>query len=87
MFRCDVCASISPPNTPCNRLVLETRPADHPARANAHWHPPLRGGKGKWVDDPGGHGPQIVRELRACSPCAAKSAAIDRPTEPAANAA
>lgn len=84
MFRCDVCASVAPPNTRCNRLLVETRPADHPARDKAHWHPPRRGGagKGKWVADPGGHGPQIAREIRACEPCAAKAAAIDRRAEP-----
>jgi hypothetical protein len=58
--------------------VIETRPADYPARPRAHWHPPRAGGKGKWVDDPGGSGTEIVRELRACEPCAAKASAIDR---------
>jgi hypothetical protein len=81
MFRCDVCASVAPAHTRCNRLVVEIRPADYPARHEAHWHPPSRGGSGKWVDDPGGHGTEIVRELRACEPCAAKATAIDRDTE------
>jgi len=78
MFRCDVCASVAPSATRCNRLIVETRPADYPVRDKVHWHPPRAGGKGKWVDDPGGHGTEIVRELRACAPCAAKAAAIDR---------
>jgi len=81
MFRCDVCASLAPPRTSCNRLVAETRPADYPARAKAHWHPPRAGGSGgsgKWTDDPGGHGTEIARELRACAPCAAKASAIER---------
>jgi len=81
MFQCDVCASVARPRTRCNRLVIETRAADYPARAKAHWHPPQRGGSGKWVDDPGGHGAEIVREIRACESCAAKAAAIDRQGE------
>jgi hypothetical protein len=35
----------------------------------------------QWVDDLGGHGARIVREIRACKPCAAKAAAIDRDVE------
>jgi hypothetical protein len=78
MFRCDLCDSIAASRTRCNRLVIETRLADYPARPHAHWHPPRRGGSGKWVDDPGGHGTEIARELRACEPCAAKAGAIER---------
>ena len=48
-----------------------------------HWHPPRAGGKGKWVDDPGGHGTEIVRELRACESCMAKAVALERRSEPA----
>ena len=78
MFRCDVCASVAPPRTRCNRIVVETRVVEYPKRDEVHWHPPRARGKGKWVDDPGGHGTQIVRELRACELCFAKRAAIER---------
>jgi hypothetical protein len=70
MFRCDVCGSVAPPRTPCNRIVVETRPKEYEARPRAHWQPPRAGGKGKWVDDPGGRGTEIVRERRACDECA-----------------
>jgi hypothetical protein len=73
MFRCDVCDSVSPPNTPPQRITIETRDFEHPYRAKAHWHPPKGGQKGKYVDDPGGTGNQIVRELEVCAECAAKS--------------
>lgn len=63
-------------------MVVQTRPAEYPVRPGAHWHPPRAGGKGKWVDDPGGHGTEIVRELRACGDCAARVTAIDRDGEP-----
>jgi hypothetical protein len=48
------------------------------------WGLPSRGSESaqKWVDDPGGSGPQIVRELRACEQCFAKRAAIERQREP-----
>jgi hypothetical protein len=78
MFLCEVCGSVAPPRTRCNRIVVETRAVKHPKRAEVHWHPPRAGGKGKWVDDPGGEGTQTVRELRACEQCAAKVAALKR---------
>jgi hypothetical protein len=65
--------------------VVETGEVDYPRREGAHWHPPKAGGKGKWVDDPGGHGTAIVRELPACAACAAKIAALEH--EPVLKAA
>src|SRR5678815_4965045 len=81
MFVCEVCGSVAPPRTRSHRIIVETRVTAHPPRSDAHWHPPRAGGKGKWADDPGGRGTQIVRELRACGPCAAKALAIDRGAE------
>ncbi|HEY5921627.1 MAG TPA: hypothetical protein VIV11_08145 [Kofleriaceae bacterium] len=82
MFRCDVCGLVTPPRTPCNRIVVETRPIEYPKRDDAHWHPPRAGGKGKWVDDPGGTGTAIVREVRACPACAAQLHARERDEDP-----
>jgi hypothetical protein len=81
MFVCEVCGSVAPPRTRSHRIVVETRATVHPPRSDAHWHPPRAGGKGKWVDDPGGRGTQIVRELRACESCATKAPAIERYSE------
>jgi hypothetical protein len=53
-------------------LIAETREVVHPRRPKIYWHPPKDGRKGEWVDDPGGPGTAIVRELRACPACAAK---------------
>ena len=69
MYRCAVCGSVVPPSTPSNRVTVETRPVEYPPRPKVHWHPPKDGGKGKWVDDPGGRGSQIARELRMCPRC------------------
>jgi len=71
MFVCDVCRVVVPACTPCH-LIAETRPVVHPRRPKIYWHPPKDGRKGEWVDDPGGPGSMIVRELRACPACAAK---------------
>jgi len=75
MYRCDVCDCVVPANTACNKIVVETRVFQHPERADVYWHPPKAGGKGEWVDDPGGPGSQIVREVRACPACAANARA------------
>jgi len=82
MFRCEVCDSVAHPRTRCHRIIVETRAVAYPPRADAHWHPLRAGGKGKWVDDPGGRGTEIVRELRACELCAAKATAIERRDKP-----
>ena len=85
MFRCDVCGSVAPPNTRCNRLVVETRPVDYSAceRAYCKPRPRRRNGKDKWIADPGGSGTEIVREIRACEQCAAKAMALERRGKPA----
>lgn len=69
MYRCDVCDSLAAPGTPLHRLTTLTRPVEYPLRPKVHWHPPKAGGAGKWVDDPGGRGTEIVRELRVCPRC------------------
>lgn len=75
MFRCDVCGSVAPSNTRCNRLVVETRPVDYPARDRVYRKPRKRrtSRKDKWLPDPGGHGAEIVREVRACDDCVAEA--------------
>ncbi len=75
MYRCDVCDRVVPANTPCNRITIETREVEYPRRDDAHWVPPDNGGKGKWIDDPGGRGTEIVRKVRACPSCAAEKPA------------
>jgi hypothetical protein len=81
MYRCDVCAFVVPANTPCNKIVVEIRPIEHPPRPKVHFQSGGDGGKGKWVDDPGGHGTAIVREVNACAACAAKASTTDHDAE------
>ena len=87
MYRCDVCGSVAPPRTPCNRITVETRPVEYPLRPKVHWQPPNDDHKGKWVDDPGGTGTAIVRELRACADCAARLREPEEHPPPALKAA
>jgi hypothetical protein len=71
MFRCQLCATVTPPNTSAERVVVATRPRVYPARREANreivWKPGLK----KWApqDDPGGTGWEIVREITVCPPC------------------
>ena len=69
MYRCEVCGSVTDPGIPANRIVVETRAIAYPHREKVHWHPPKAGGSGKWVDDKGGTGTAIVREVVACPSC------------------
>ena len=78
MFRCDLCSSVTGPGTPKNKIVVERRDREYPLRPKVHYVPGSDGGKGKWVDDPGGRGHEIVREIDACPGCAAKARAIER---------
>ncbi len=72
MYRCDVCAKVIPPGIRARRIVVETQPHSHPARTIRQRR---RGrSRGKPMTDPGGVGPQIVREATACPACASDSA-------------
>lgn len=84
MYRCEACERISEPGDRCNRLVVETEAIAYPRRAKIYWRPPKDGEKGKWVEDPGGTGTRIVREINACAECVAKQLALERSTRAAA---
>jgi len=70
LFRCEVCSTVVPPLISCHRLVIAERAVVYPSRKEVHYHPPRDGGRGKWVDDPGGVGREIIREIRTCPSCA-----------------
>jgi hypothetical protein len=75
MYRCQVCGCVVPPRTPASRLVLATRPKRYPGRPKAHRVIRLsETNKLKVVllDDPGGSGREIAREVLACPSCAAR---------------
>ena len=73
VFKCQLCQTIVPPRIKATRIVVETRVKQYAYRAKANR---LRftspsGHRATWfVDDPGGTGEEIVREVVACPACA-----------------
>jgi uncharacterized protein YuzE len=84
MYRCDVCRVVSEPGIPAHRIVVEAEPLRHPRRPQIYCRKARSpGAKATWLDDPGGRGWRIVREVNACAECAARHRAIAPvPTRP-----
>lgn len=75
MFQCQICESIVPPHVKATRIVLSTRLVRYPYRDKANRIPFINhAGKRKirLVDDRGGVGREIAREVVACPACAQK---------------
>jgi len=70
MYICQICKTCVPAKTPATRVTVETRYRQYPKRLKAH--PVKRKGKIEMVDDPGGEGYEIAREVLACPTCAAR---------------
>lgn len=73
MFKCQICHRIVPPRTKATRIVLSTRVAVYPYRSQANRVVRVNETghrKEFFVDDPGGTGHQIAREVLACPSCA-----------------
>ena len=75
MFRCQRCHQTTQPGEPQIRQVVQTRTITHPHRPKAFIAPPdpkrrLAKRKRPRLDDKGGLGPQIVREIVVCPACA-----------------
>ena len=68
MFRCQQCHAVVGPAVQEVRLVIESRCVTYPARR--HVNRVVVNRRERWVDDPGGVGIEIVRELRVCRACA-----------------
>ena len=67
MYRCEQCKEVVGPRIPEVRTVEETRVKLYPLRKEAFRV--MKKGKLVWVDDAGGEGREIVRELRLCARC------------------
>lgn len=60
------------PRTPCKKVVVQTVMFHHSHRPKVHrrWGIDKQGKpKIEWIDDKGGIGPQIAREVAACPDC------------------
>ena len=74
MYRCQLCRTVVPPRTPAQRAVVQTRVKKYPFRlkVNRVVRKPENGKpKVTFVDDPGGVGREVERELVVCPVCAA----------------
>jgi hypothetical protein len=71
MFVCEICNRVSEAGESATKVVVATRAVDYPFRERIYWRPPEPGQRGHWDPDPGGNGRETVRELTACTACAA----------------
>ena len=69
MYRCEQCNEVVGPRIPMLREVVETRVKLYPVREEVNRVKNKRKNKYVWVDDAGGEGREIVRELRLCARC------------------
>jgi hypothetical protein len=67
VYRCQICGEIVPAKTSAIRQVVETRKRQYPFREKAHQV--QRDRQTKKIDDPGGVGSEIVREILVCPAC------------------
>jgi hypothetical protein len=70
MFKCDLCGKITSAGEPCTKVVLETKNVVHVHRRNVFKIFDEGERKRIWIDDPGGQGVQIAKEVNACQSCA-----------------
>ena len=91
MFRCYFCQQITPPKTTRHSVVIETREKKYSTRRRE----PKRGGfrnRDDSVQDRGGQGMEIMKEVDACPECAAKQGkpkviGVESPASPESNSA
>lgn len=70
MFRCHFCAGVQTAHTKAVRVPVAARVRHYPRRPEANLV--VHEGKRRLIDDPGGTGYEIVREVLACPACAAR---------------
>lgn len=67
MYRCEQCNEVVGPRIPQVRVVAETRVRQYPFREKVN--AVNKRGRLVWVDDAGGEGREVVRELVLCPRC------------------
>jgi len=68
MYRCESCQQSVGPSIPSHLVTVATRWVEFPFRQKVHFVGHAL--REKWRDDPGGEGPQVVRQQRLCPTCA-----------------
>ncbi|NNE00994.1 MAG: hypothetical protein HKN47_27070 [Pirellulaceae bacterium] len=78
MFRCYFCGQITPPKTTRHTVVIEVREKQYSSRRRESKRGGGGGGRGGFrgreepVQDRGGRGEEISKEVAACPACASK---------------
>jgi len=78
MFKCYFCEQVTPPKTTRHSVVIELREKRYSTRRRETKRSPGGGGRGGFrsreepVQDRGGKGQEISKEVPACPACAAK---------------
>ena len=79
MFRCYFCQQVTPPKTTRHSVIIETREKQYATRRRES-----KRGRGGYrdredpVQDRGGKGIEIMKEVAACPACAAKQHEVKR---------
>lgn len=71
MFRCYFCQQVTPPKTTRHSIVIETREKKYSSRRREPKRRQFRN-REDTIEDRGGSGTEILREVDACPTCAAK---------------
>lgn len=73
MFRCHFCNQVTPPKTTRHTVVIAVREIDYPIRRKESKRPGGRFRGDEAVQDRGGKGREIAKEVAACPACAEKN--------------
>lgn len=90
MFRCYFCEQVTAPKTTRHTVVIETRAKQYTTRRKESRGGRGGGGRGGFrgreepVQDRGGSGVEIMKEVSACPACAAKQHEVKQHEEPVA---
>lgn len=74
MFTCNFCKQTVKAGTACKMVTVARRWFQHPYRQKVNKLLVIEEGRRKkeWIDDPGGEGYQITREVKACMECSVR---------------
>lgn len=73
MFRCYFCQQVTPPKTTKHNVIIAVREKEYPTRRKESKRGAGRfRGREDAVQDPGGKGNEIAKEVAACPACASK---------------
>jgi len=86
-YKCEICGTVVPPKVRATRFALKTRVKQYPYRPkanpgfqtkNGQVLKPLRKSRKRSdrIDDPGGRGIELIKEVFACRACIEKKSTL-----------